>query len=131
MEQSQNIPEKGKHAGGNPAWVKGGPSPHPQGKPKGIPSAAGEIKEGFFHVYLAAGGADRLIKLLKTSKRADELFKEFCFKVLPSIFPKRTEMDIEHRSVTFIFGDGSQETFKSSEALGGVIDIEEEPKSQE
>ena len=44
-ENSENIEIK-RNKGGNPAWVKGGKSPNPTGKPKGVTHAATkEIRE--------------------------------------------------------------------------------------
>ena len=121
-----------KHKGGNPAWVKGGPSPHPQGKPRGIPSVSADVKESIIKTFYSAGGPERLIKIMNApTKKADDVFLSFVKNIIIPLLPKKTEYDIEHRSVTFVFGDGSQETFKSTEE-SGVIDIdEEEPQNAE
>lgn len=114
-------------------WIKGMPSPNPAGRGKGVLSVAPEVKESIIKAYFTAGGHERLVRLMNTGKKADQIFLSFLRNILIPLLPKKTEMDIEHRSVTFIFGDGSQETFKSSEeeAREGVIDIEPEEEKDE
>jgi hypothetical protein len=127
MEPSGDIE---KHRGGNPAWVKG-QSGNPAGRPRGTVSVAADVKESIIKTFYSAGGPERLIKIMNAKdKKADDVFLSFVKNIIIPLLPKKTEYDIEHRSVTFIFGDGSQETFKSIEE-SGVIDIDEESKSQE
>jgi len=128
MEPSNVETTKSKK--GNSVWVKGGLSPNPAGRPKGTLSVAPEVKESIIKAFNAAGGPERMIRIMKEgSKRADQIFISFVKNILIPLLPKRTEMDIEHRSVTFVFGDGSQETFKSTETEG-VMDIEAEPEEK-
>lgn len=116
-----------KRKGGNPAWTKGGPSPNPAGKPRGLISVAPEVKESIIKAFNAAGGPERMVRLMKEGKKADQIFISFIRNILVPLLPKRTELDVERRSVTFVFQDGSQETFKSSEKEDEeAVDIEAE-----
>ncbi len=88
---------------------------------------AAEIKESFFKAFEKAGGIDRLVRVISEVKlpknptqfmkdkkeRQDRKFLEFAFKVLPALFPKKTELDIERRTVIFKFSGGKVEKFES------------------
>jgi hypothetical protein len=127
MKESFPVEIKGKT--GNPTWTKGGPSPNPAGRTKGIPSLGGDLKESIFRVFYSAGGPDRLIRILnKESPKSDLAFISFVKNILIPILPKRTEYDVEHRSVTFVLSDGSQETFQNDPEDADVVDVI--PKSQ-
>lgn len=135
MEPSGDIE---KHRGGNPAWVKG-QSGNPAGRPRGTVSVAADVKESIIKTFYSAGGPERLIRIMNApTKKADDVFLSFVKNIVIPLLPKKTEYDIEHRSVTFVFGEGVPgKTITSSEPHGNVVDVdeveyeEEESKSQE
>jgi hypothetical protein len=114
------------------------------GRPSKNVSKAPEIKESFFRAFQKAGGMERLVKLIgeqklgsspttakrKKAEEADRKFLEFCYKVLPQLFPKRTELEVETRSVKFVFAGGkvltSEERITKEE---DVVDIQFEKEN--
>jgi hypothetical protein len=104
-------------------------------------SRSAEVKEYYFRAFLSAGGLKRLTDLIQQRKlgktkeskqkaaEADRRFLEFCYRVLPGLFPKKTELDIERRSVVFVFQGGVSEKFEADVPVGEpVIDAEVEDK---
>jgi hypothetical protein len=96
-------------------------------------SKSADVKESYFRAFLMSGGIKRLVQLIEQKKQgktkdsrskaalADKRFLEYCYRVLPGLFPKKTELEVERRSVIFVFGDGKKETF---EAIETVVDAE-------
>jgi len=103
------------------------------GKTGELVSKSADVKESYFRAFLMAGGLPRLVRLIEEKKQgktkesreraaiADKRFLEFCYRVLPTLFPKKTELEVERRSVIFVFGDGKKETLEAVEA---VVDAE-------
>lgn len=114
-------------------WKKGDPSPNPAGRPKGIPSISGELKEGLLKAFRAAGGEERVIKLIKEydgadKKKAalhDQRFWAFLKDIIVTLLPKKTEFDVEKRVLVLEFGSGQTEKFEGDN-LENVFDVEVE-----
>ena len=122
------LPEP-KNRGGNPAWQKGGPSPNPAGRPKGIPSVAGDVKESIIKIFQSVNGVERLIKIInpkQPTKKADIAFMSFVKNILIPILPKKTEYEVEKRVVIFDLGDGNEERFEQRDDPDNVFDVEAE-----
>lgn len=126
-----------KQKGGTPRKTSSSGTYLP-GRPSKTVSKAAEIKESFFRAFQKAGGLERLVKLLEAEKlgksptkekrrkseEKDRRFLEFCYKVLPNLFPKKTELEVETRSVVFRFSDGKMEKFSEQVKRDDVVDIE-------
>ena len=122
-----NLPERKLPS---TVWKKGGPSPNPAGRPKGIPSVAGDVKESIIRIFQRVDGEERLIKIINApTKKADEAFLSFVKNILIPILPKKTEFDVEKRVVVFDLGDGSVERFDRNDP-DNVFDIEPEPEKE-
>jgi len=132
MENGEVEIPKEKKKNPNSVWVKGCPSPNPAGRPKGVPSVSADVKESIIKVFYSAGGSERILRIMNApTKKADAIFLSFLKNIVIPLLPKKTEYDIEHRSVTFVFGDGSKETIKSLEGEDDVIDISSEEEREE
>jgi len=71
-----------------------GPGP---GRPRGSKSKGAKIKDDFFNAYFKMGGKKWLLGFLADKRNA----REFLFKVLPSLMPKKVDLEetveVEHR----------------------------------
>jgi hypothetical protein len=134
MENGEVEIPKEKKKNPNSVWVKGCPSPNPAGRPKGVPSVSADVKESIIKTFYSAGGSERILRIMNApTKKADAIFLSFLKNIVIPLLPKKTEYDIEHRSVTFVFGDRPQEKFESSETIedGDVINISNEEEREE
>ena len=97
-------------------------------------SRSAEVKESYFRAFISAGGLKRLTDLIQQRKlgktkeskhkasEADKRFLEFCYRVLPTLFPKKTELEVERRSVTFVFQGGVKEKYEVDVSVAMVGD---------
>lgn len=67
-----------------------GQSGNPKGKPKGAVSACTKAKADYFKVYQRLGGYKGFLKYMKDNK---QLWPDFFFKVLPSLMPKKNDLE--------------------------------------
>lgn len=69
---------------------KKGESGNIKGKPKGAVGACTKAKNDYFKVYEKLGGYKAFLKYMNENRA---LWPDFYFKVLPSLMPKRTELE--------------------------------------
>lgn len=69
---------------------KKGQSGNPRGKPKGAISSCTKAKADYFRVYEKLGGYKAFLKYMQQNK---SLWSDFYFKVLPSLIPKKTDLE--------------------------------------
>ena len=116
---------------GNNLWVKGGPSPNPAGRPKGIPSVAGNVKESLIRIFQRVDGEERLVKIMTSKKKgeftpkAEAAFLSFVKNILIPLLPKKTEFDVEKRVLVLEFSGGAEQKFEG-ENLENIFDVEAE-----
>lgn len=128
---TEHVTEKGSVVPKN----KGGRPPKPE-------SISVQVKEDLFKAFRRAGGLDRLVKLLeepkalrkefKTAKArekhekrvylANKVFLEF-IKLLSSMVPKQTSIDVETKSVIFQFTNKDPEEIRKA-IEDDVVDIQ-------
>lgn len=123
------LPEPKKKS--SSLWKKGDPSPNPAGRPKGIPSVAGNVKESLIRIFQRVDGEERLVKIMTTRKggeftpKAEAAFLSFVKNILIPLLPKKTEFDVEKRVLVLEFGSGQTEKFEGDN-LENVFDVEAE-----
>ena len=67
-----------------------GKSGNPGGRPKGAVSRCTRAKDDYFRVYEKLGGYKAFLKYIRENR---QLWPEFFFRVLPSLMPKKTELE--------------------------------------
>lgn len=136
-ENAVETPEKKK---GNPLMQKGAQSLNPFGRKGKELAVSAKTKEDLFKAFNQAGGLPRLVKLIQERKlgktkeskakaaRADHLFLELAFNVLPRMVPKETSIDIETKSVVFQFTNANPEEIRQKVEQKAIdIEITKEP----
>lgn len=110
-------------------WIKGTASPNPTGRPKGIPSIGGDVKESIIRIFQRVDGEDRLVKIMTRKKdgeftpKAEAAFLSFVKNILVPLLPKKTEFDVEKKVLVLEFSGGTEEKF-GVEKEENIFDVE-------
>ncbi len=96
------TPDKVKRSGGNPLWQKGGKSPNPSGRGKGVKSTyTKEVKDAIFFAFKQMGGRKGVYSWAKENKTP-------FYKELFALLPKDVNLEGD-MNVTFTWeADGKQ-----------------------